>query len=94
MGVLAFLMVITLTDAEGYMLAQDSLKKGQAQKIGAVLRTRLRPTDVVCRYGGTQYLVLMTGTVEKMCDKLQDKIRIAIRVREPQLDVGFDLIGL
>ncbi len=61
-------------DAFGHFAGDDLLRR-----TAAILRKCFRPEDVICRYGGDEFVILLPGTnaraAEDMVKKVLDKVR-------------------
>lgn len=90
---------LMMTDLDDFKLLNDTLGHDEGNKflvnVAQVIREKLRPTDILCRYGGDEFAVIMPSTA------LFDAIRIAQRLKEsvsgvpPKLDRPFSVsIGL
>ncbi len=90
---------LMMTDLDDFKLLNDTLGHDEGNKflvkVSEVIGEKLRPTDILCRYGGDEFAVIMPATT------LFDALRIAERLREsvvmipPKLDNPFSVsIGL
>ena len=90
---------LMMTDLDDFKLLNDTLGHDEGNKflvnVAQIIREKLRPTDILCRYGGDEFAVIMPATT------LFDAIRIAQRLKEsvsripPKLDHPFSIsIGL
>lgn len=90
---------LMMTDLDDFKLLNDTLGHDEGNKflvnVAQIIREKLRPTDILCRYGGDEFAVIMPATA------LFDAIRIAQRLKEsvsripPKLDRPFSVsIGL
>ena len=60
------------------------------QKIASSIVASVRPHDIVCRYGGEEFLTILQGAGEKHCAEIAERIRtniqeLPIRTREATL---------
>ena len=62
-----------INDAVGHDIGDQVLRK-----VGDVMRAKLRPSDLVARWGGEEFLILMPGTSTDGCLQLAERIRISI----------------
>jgi diguanylate cyclase (GGDEF)-like protein len=53
---------------------------GVLQQAAAIIRSNLRKSDIVCRWGGEEFLVVLKGTSEEQGRLLADKIRNAVEL--------------
>ena len=69
-----------MIDLDNFKLLNDTMGHVQGNrflmKTATTLREQLRPTDIVCRYGGDEFAVIMPAT------DLFDAVRIANRLQE------------
>lgn len=49
------------------------------RKIAASIVASVRPQDIVCRYGGEEFLTILRGAGEKHCTEVAERIRINIQ---------------
>lgn len=49
------------------------------QQFGGILNEHLRPTDIACRYGGEEFVILLNGTEQKGAVQVAERIRHAIQ---------------
>lgn len=88
-GFPAFLMLCTLTESGEQTRENDAGQQWLREEVEMMLRSCMRATDVLCRYGSRQYLALLTED-EKECTKLQTQLRTALAERNPRIDIRFD----
>ena len=88
-GFPAFLVLCTLAEPEEQLRESDERQQCLRREIEMLLRSCLRATDVLCRYGRRQYLVLLTAD-EKECTKLQMQLRTALTEQNPPIDIRFE----
>ena len=50
-----------------------------SEKLGEVIVSTIRNSDVVCRYGKGQYLVLLMNTTAENCVTVEDRINRKFR---------------
>ncbi len=69
-----------MIDLDNFKLLNDTMGHVQGNrfllKTATTLREQLRPTDIVCRYGGDEFAVIMPAT------DLFDAVRIANRLQQ------------
>jgi two-component system cell cycle response regulator len=66
-----------VNDTHGHQAGDDVLKE-----IGKRLRANVRPTDVVCRTGGEEFVVLMPNTPGDLACAAAERIRKAVAAEE------------
>lgn len=71
---------LMMIDLDDFKLLNDTLGHDEGNKflvkVGKVLREKLRATDIMCRYGGDEFAVIMPAT------GLFDAMRLGQRLRE------------
>jgi diguanylate cyclase (GGDEF)-like protein len=80
-----------INDTYGHS-AGDSVLKG----LSALLRQLLRRSDVLCRWGGEEFLILLRGTVLKEAYQIAERIRQAVEsyVFQPFRGAGFVTVSI
>ncbi len=76
---------LLMIDLDGFKLLNDTLGHLEGNKflikVSQVLREHLRPTDMLCRYGGDEFTVIMPAT------GLSSAIQIANRLKKAVSDI-------
>lgn len=49
------------------------------REVGALLRSRLRATDIACRYGGEEFLLILLGAAAEGLTERLEALRVAVR---------------
>lgn len=62
-----------VNDSHGHLVGDDVLRR-----IGATLRTGIRPTDLLARYGGEEFVVLIRGTELETTEEVAERLRAAV----------------
>lgn len=62
-----------VNDSHGHLVGDDVLRR-----IGATLRTGIRPTDILARYGGEEFVVLVRGTELERAEEVAERLRRGI----------------
>lgn len=70
-----------INDTYGHLAGDIVLKK-----VANVLTKMIREIDIVARYGGDEFLILLLNTEEKQAIKMSERIRKAVEVMEFELD--------
>ncbi len=52
---------------------------GVLRRVGAAIRSSIRGADIVCRYGGDEFAVILPGADERLAGPVLDRVRAAIR---------------
>jgi diguanylate cyclase (GGDEF)-like protein len=71
---------LMMIDLDDFKLLNDTLGHDEGNKylvkVGHILREKMRPTDILCRYAGDEFAIIMPATV------LFDALRIGERLRQ------------
>lgn len=72
-----------INDRYGHLFGDAALKE-----LAATVRAKIRPTDLVCRWGGEEFAVLAPGS------SLEDATRLGDRVRQAVFDKPIQALGI
>lgn len=61
---------------------------GLLELFGAILRTELRASDLPCRYGGEEFLVIAPETTAAQAKVVADRVRLVFRARSVEVEAG------
>ncbi len=74
---------IIMLDIDRFKGLNDSFGHGAGDKIlqalGSFLSSQVRIADVVCRYGGDEFVIVLPGSSRQMTQRLAEKIRANVR---------------
>ncbi|MBQ9330235.1 MAG: hypothetical protein IJ221_04530 [Oscillibacter sp.] len=83
------LMLCTLEEADGIAHEESALQEALAARFERAICMSLRKTDIVCRCGKLQYLVLLTNTTQECCAAIQARISAQFDQQEPKHDIRY-----
>jgi diguanylate cyclase (GGDEF)-like protein len=72
-----------INDTFGHQVGDEAIKR-----MAATCQAHLRPTDMLCRYGGEEFLIALTHTEEAGARIAAERIRAAIAQIEIPADAG------
>lgn len=75
-----------INDAFGYHMGDEALNK-----IADIIRSCCRPTDIVSRWGGDEFIVLLPSTTEEQGERICEKIKLlaaATKVADTELRIS------
>lgn len=86
-GQSVYLMLCMVVDAKGRMIEEELILEELTENLGEAIHQAVRRSDVLCRYGGGQYLVLLVNTALEDCQVIQERIsrRFAARRRRTEI---------
>jgi diguanylate cyclase (GGDEF)-like protein len=77
---------VLMTDIDDFKRVNDEYGHSTGDRVlvllGAILKSQTRPTDVVARFGGEEFMVLMPGTSLAVANSIAERIR---RVLEAEI---------
>ena len=85
----SLLMLCTLEEADGISPVENVFQEKLLQRFENAICTSLRKTDIVCRCGKLQYLVLLTNTTQENCAAIQARISARFDKQEPKHDIRY-----
>lgn len=78
-------VVLVMVDADNFKTYNDTLghPAGDAllKEIAALLKDKVRATDIVCRYGGDEFALLLKNTRKEDAARMCERIREAFQLR-------------
>jgi len=63
-----------VNDTYGHLAGDEVLRQ-----IGKLLRSAVRDFDVVCRFGGEEFMILLTRTTSEIAIKVAERIRLLVK---------------
>ena len=73
-GQSVYLMLCTIVDGKGNPMKEGSMLDELTERLRSSIYASVRRSDVVCRYGKGQYLVLLANTTMENCKIVQKRI--------------------
>ncbi len=73
-GQSVFLMLCTIVDSKGNPMKEGNMLDELTDRLKSAIYSSVRRSDVVCRYGKGQYLVLLSNTTMENCRIVQKRI--------------------
>lgn len=86
-GQSVYLMLCMVVDAKGRIIEDELILEELTGYLGEAIFHAVRRSDVLCRYSGGQYLVLLMNTALEDCQMIQERIshRFATRRRRTEI---------
>ncbi|MBQ9662131.1 MAG: bacterial transcriptional activator domain-containing protein [Oscillospiraceae bacterium] len=84
------LMLCTMEKADGSSYEENDLQEKLVSFFEDAICTSLRKTDIVCRCGRLQYLVLLVNTVPEDCADIQARIDARFDMPESKYKIRYD----
>lgn len=85
-------LVCIFLDVDHFKRINDTLghQAGDAvlQQLAGVMAGQLRPNDILCRYGGEEFVVLLPNTPLEVAHEITQRIRQLVAARHFRLDHG------
>lgn len=73
-GQSAFLMLCTVVDGKGQPMREGAVLNRLSEQLGQAILHSVRHSDVICRYGKGQFLILLINTTAENCGLIEDRI--------------------
>jgi diguanylate cyclase (GGDEF)-like protein len=78
-------VVLVMVDADNFKTYNDTLGHPAGdtllREISALLKDKVRPADIVCRYGGGEFALLLKNTLKEDAARMCERIREAFQMR-------------
>ena len=81
-GQSAYLMLCTVCDNYGTPMREGAVLTRLTERLGEIICSSIRNSDVMCRYGKGQYLALLMNTTAENCDIVEDRINKRFRAEK------------
>lgn len=88
-GQSVFLMLCTIVDSKGNPMKYGPPLDELSDRLGEAIRRATRRSDVICRYGRGQYLVLLSNTTLENCKVVQRRINQNFITRRQRTGVEY-----
>lgn len=88
-GQMVYLMLCTIVDTKGNNLIKGSKLETLSARLEEAIRTTIRRSDIMNRYGKGQYLVLLTNTTMENCKIIQKRIDEKFMVNRQRISVRY-----
>lgn len=90
-GQSAYLMLCTVVDNAGRPLRDGAVLSRLSERLGEIICQSVRNSDVVCRYGKGQYIVLLMNTTQEDCDIVENRISRTFRAGNQRNRIEYHL---
>ena len=90
-GQSAYLMLCTLVDNYGQPMRDGAVLTRLTEKLGEIICVSVRNSDIVCRYGKGQYIVLLMNTTAENCSIAEDRISRKFRAESQRSRVEYNV---
>jgi PleD family two-component response regulator len=88
-GQSAFLMLCTILDGSGKPMKEGAVLTRLAERLGESIAVSIRRSDVACRYGKGQFLILLLNTTVENCDIVEKRINKAFSSEGQRTKVSY-----
>ena len=88
-GQMVYLMLCTIVDTKGNVLVKGAKLEELSIRLEEAIRTTIRRSDVMNRYGKGQYLVLLMNTTMENCQIIQKRIDEKFMVNRQRISVKY-----
>ncbi|MBR2755227.1 MAG: hypothetical protein IKD64_05375 [Lachnospiraceae bacterium] len=88
-GQSVYLMLCTIVDGKGNPMKEGSMLDELTERLRSSIYASVRRSDVVCRYGKGQYLVLLANTTMENCKIVQKRINDNFLIRRQRTGVHY-----
>lgn len=90
-GQAAYLMLCTVIDSTGKPMRDGAVLSRLAESLGTIICMSVRNSDVVCRYGKGQYIVLLMNTTMENCEIIKNRINKGFRAESQRSNVEYQV---
>ena len=87
----ALLMLCTLEEEDTITGEESAARDALVQRFENAICASLRKTDIVCRCGTLQYLVLLVNATQASCSAIQKRIDARFGTHRPKLEIRYYL---
>lgn len=88
-GQAAFLMLCTILDGSGKPMKEGAVLTRLAERLKESISVSIRRSDVACRYGKGQFLVLLLNTTVENCEIVEKRINKAFSSEGQRTKVSY-----
>lgn len=88
-GQAAYLMLCTVVDNTGSPMRDGAILSRLSERLGEIICQSVRNSDVVCRYGKGQFIVLLMNTTMENCEIIEGRINKTFRAENQRNRVEY-----